>query len=116
MIAVVEPATGQVMAEVPRAGAQDVDAAVARAKAAFGAWRDMAPPDRAAMLRRLADRLEESLEELARLEARNAGKPISDSRGEMGMVVRRSGRGPWPGAGRRGLLVCADCARPGRER
>jgi len=60
---------------------------VARAKAAFGAWRDMAPPDRAAMLRRLADRLEESLEELARLEARNAGKPISDSRGEMGMVV-----------------------------
>ena len=87
MIAVVEPATGQVMAEVPRAGAQDVDAAVARAKAAFGAWRDMAPPDRAAMLRRLADRLEESLEELARLEARNAGKPISDSRGEMGMVV-----------------------------
>ena len=83
----VEPATGQVMAEVPRAGAQEVDAAVARAKAAFGAWRDMAPPDRAAMLRRLADRLEESLEELARLEARNAGKPISDSRGEMGMVV-----------------------------
>jgi len=87
VIAVVEPATGQVMAEVPRAGAQEVDAAVARAKAAFGAWRDMAPPDRAAMLRRLADRLEESLEELARLEARNAGKPISDSRGEMGMVV-----------------------------
>ena len=87
MIAVVEPATGGVMAEVPRGDAEDVDAAVARAAEAFPAWRDVTPADRASVLRRLADTLESSLEELATLEARNAGKPISDARGEMGMVV-----------------------------
>jgi acyl-CoA reductase-like NAD-dependent aldehyde dehydrogenase len=47
----------------------------------------VAPGDRSALLHRLANALEEGLEELARLEARNAGKPISDARGEMGMVV-----------------------------
>jgi acyl-CoA reductase-like NAD-dependent aldehyde dehydrogenase len=86
-IEVIEPATEQVMAEVPRAGAEEVDAAVARAKAAFPAWRAVAPADRAKLLRDLADALEARHEELARLEARNAGKPIADARGEMGMVV-----------------------------
>ena len=83
----VEPATEQVMAEVPRAGAEEVDAAVARAKAAFPAWRAVAPADRAALLHGLADALEDRREDLATLEARNAGKPIADARGEMGMVV-----------------------------
>ena len=87
MIAVVEPATEQVMAEVPRAGAEETDAAVAAAKAAFGAWRDVTPADRAAMLRRLADALEARAEELSTLEARNAGKPIGDARGEIAMVI-----------------------------
>jgi acyl-CoA reductase-like NAD-dependent aldehyde dehydrogenase len=86
-IEVIEPANEQVMAEVPRAGAEEVDAAVARAKAAFGAWRALAPADRAALLRALADALERRQEDLARLEARNAGKPIGDARGEMAMVV-----------------------------
>ncbi len=86
-LAVVEPATERVMAEVPRAGAEEVDAAVAAAKAAFPAWRGVAPGDRAALLRRLADRLESESRDLATLEARNAGKPISDARGEIGMVV-----------------------------
>src|ERR671923_776616 len=84
---VIEPATAEVMAEVPRAGVEEAEAAVARAKAAFPAWRRVSPGDRAAMLRRLADVLDARHEELARLEARNAGKPISDARGEMGMVV-----------------------------
>ena len=75
------------MAEVPRAGAEDVDAAVARAKAVFPAWRAVTPADRSAILRRLADVLEERTEALATLEARNAGKPIGDARAEMGMVV-----------------------------
>jgi betaine-aldehyde dehydrogenase len=75
------------MAEIPQAGVDETDAAVARAKAAFPAWRAVAPPDRSALLHRLANALEENLEGLARLEARNAGKPISDARGEMGMVV-----------------------------
>jgi len=87
VIAVVEPATGGVMAEVQRGGADEVDAAVERAARAFPAWRDVAPADRAAVMRRLADTLESSLEDLATLEARNAGKPITDARGEMGMVV-----------------------------
>jgi betaine-aldehyde dehydrogenase len=87
VIQVLEPATAEVMAEVPQAGVEETDAAVARAKAAFPAWRAVAPGDRSALLHRLAGALEENLEELARLEARNAGKPISDARGEMGMVV-----------------------------
>ena len=86
-IEVVEPATEQVMAELPRAGAAEVDAAVARARAAFPAWRAVVPADRAALIHRLADAVAERLEELATLEARNAGKPIGDARGEIGMVV-----------------------------
>jgi acyl-CoA reductase-like NAD-dependent aldehyde dehydrogenase len=86
-IEVIEPATERVMAEVPRAGAEAVDAAVAHAKAAFPAWRAVAPADRAKLLRGLADALEARHEELAQLEARNAGKPIADARGEMEMVV-----------------------------
>jgi betaine-aldehyde dehydrogenase len=87
VIEVVEPATEQVMAEVPRAGAEEADAAVARAKRAFPAWRDVTPPDRSALLHRLAEAIQERAAELATLEARNAGKPIADARGEMGMVV-----------------------------
>jgi len=87
VIEVVEPATAQVMAEVPRAGVEETDAAVAAARAAFPAWRDVSPGDRAALLHRLADRIEEKSDALATLEARNAGKPISDARGEMSMVV-----------------------------
>jgi acyl-CoA reductase-like NAD-dependent aldehyde dehydrogenase len=84
---VLEPATEAVLEELPRAGADEADAAVARAKAAFPAWAAVAPADRARLLHRLASRLEEAHEELSLLEARNAGKPIGDARGEMGMVV-----------------------------
>jgi acyl-CoA reductase-like NAD-dependent aldehyde dehydrogenase len=86
-IEVVEPATERVLETVRRGGADDVDAAVARAKSAFPAWRDVAPGDRATLMRRLADAFEHDLEAFAVLEARNAGKPIGDARGEMGMVV-----------------------------
>ncbi|MBK8294839.1 MAG: aldehyde dehydrogenase [Solirubrobacterales bacterium] len=87
MISVIEPATAEVMAEVPRAGVEEVDAAVAAAKAAFPAWRAVAPADRARLMRQIADGIEARLEELSTLEARNAGKPINDARGEIGMVV-----------------------------
>ena len=87
MISVIEPATEQVMAEVPRAGLEETDAAVAAAAGAFPTWRAVAPADRSALLRRLADAIGARAEELAVLEARNAGKPIGDARGEMGMVV-----------------------------
>jgi acyl-CoA reductase-like NAD-dependent aldehyde dehydrogenase len=87
MIAVTEPATEQVIAEIPRAGVPEVDEAVSRAREAFPAWRALAPASRAALLHALADGLDRAQEELAVLEARNAGKPIADARGEMGMVV-----------------------------
>jgi acyl-CoA reductase-like NAD-dependent aldehyde dehydrogenase len=86
-LTVLEPATEAVLAEIPRADADAADAAVARAKAAFPAWRAVAPADRAKLLHRLADALAAQLEELAQLEARNAGKPIAGARSEMGMVV-----------------------------
>jgi acyl-CoA reductase-like NAD-dependent aldehyde dehydrogenase len=86
-LTVLEPATEGVLAEIPRAGAEEADAAVARAKAAYPGWRAVSPPDRARLLHRLADALAAEQEELAELEARNAGKPIGDARGEMGMVV-----------------------------
>jgi acyl-CoA reductase-like NAD-dependent aldehyde dehydrogenase len=88
LIQVVEPATEQVMAEVPRSGADELDAAVQRARSAFPAWRAVSPADRAALLHRLADALEQHAGDLATLEARNAGKPIADARGEMEMVVQ----------------------------
>jgi acyl-CoA reductase-like NAD-dependent aldehyde dehydrogenase len=84
---VIEPATEQVLQTVPRAGIAQVDAAVARASAAFPAWRDVAPAERAGVLRAIADAIEDDLEALAVLEARNAGKPINDARGEIAMVV-----------------------------
>ena len=87
MIEVIEPATERVLAEVPRAGAEEVDAAVERAKRAFADWRAVAPADRTRALHRLAGVLEDRVDELATLEARNVGKPISDARAEMGMVV-----------------------------
>jgi betaine-aldehyde dehydrogenase len=87
VIEVIEPATEQVMAQVPRAGTEEVDAAVERATRAFGPWRAVVPADRAALLHRLADALQDHAGDLATLEARNAGKPIADARGEMQMVV-----------------------------
>jgi acyl-CoA reductase-like NAD-dependent aldehyde dehydrogenase len=86
-LTVIEPATGQPLQERPRAGVEETDAAVARARAAYPAWRALAPADRSRLLHGLADELEAHAEELAVLEARNAGKPIADARGEIGMVV-----------------------------
>jgi betaine-aldehyde dehydrogenase len=86
-LTVIEPATEGVLAEIPRAGVEEVDAAVERARRAFGPWRTLAPADRARLLYRLADALDAAVDSLAELEARNAGKPIGDARGEMGMVV-----------------------------
>src|SRR5580658_7531193 len=82
------PATEQPVAVLEQAGTGETDRAVAAAKAAFPAWRAVAPSDRARLLRRLATLVEEHLEELALLETRNVGKPISDSRGEVGMVAQ----------------------------
>ena len=84
---VIEPATEEVLAEVAEAGVEEADRAVARAKAAFPAWRSVTPHDRAMLMRSFASSVEAQVERLAQLEARNVGKPISDARGEVGMVV-----------------------------
>ena len=66
---------------------EDADRAVARAKAAYPAWRAITPRDRARAMRRFASEVEKHANRLATLEARNAGKPIGDARGEVAMVV-----------------------------
>jgi acyl-CoA reductase-like NAD-dependent aldehyde dehydrogenase len=87
MTVVVNPATEETLAEVPGATEADADRAVEAARRAFPGWRAVAPADRSRLLRRLAALVEEHGEELARLETRNVGKPISDSRGEVQMVA-----------------------------
>lgn len=87
MLDVLEPATGGVLAQVPAGGAAEVEEAVARAAASFPAWRAVAPGERAALLRSLADAVDAHAEELAVLEARDAGHAIADARGEVGMVA-----------------------------
>jgi len=87
-VIVLNPATEETLAELESAGVDETDAAVARARAAFPAWRAVAPADRARLLRRLATLVEEHHEELARIESRNVGKPIAGARGEVGMVAQ----------------------------
>ena len=88
MLTVRNPATEEPIAELEQAGVEETDAAVARAKAAFSAWRAVAPADRARLLRRVATLVEEHAEELAAIESRNVGKPIAGARGEVGMVAQ----------------------------
>ena len=87
MTVVVNPATEETIAEVPGATVEEADRVIEAARQAFPAWRSVSPSDRARLLRRLGDLVEEHGEELARLETRNVGKPISDSRGEVAMVA-----------------------------
>lgn len=83
---VVNPATEEVLTTVPLADVAETDAAVARARRAFDSWRRVNPADRGRLLRRFADRVEDSLEELARLEVANSGHTIGNARWEAGNV------------------------------
>src|SRR5471030_2401649 len=87
MTVVVNPATEETIATLAEAGVEETDAAVARARAAYPVWRAVSPADRGRLLRRLATLVEEHHEELSQIESRNAGKPISGARGEIGMVA-----------------------------
>ncbi len=86
-LSVLEPATEGVLQTLPRAGIAETDEAVARASEALPAWRALAPGTRAGILRDLTTALEDAHEELALLEARNAGKPIAAARGEIGGAI-----------------------------
>ena len=76
------PASGEVLAQVAAGDTADIDAAVRAARAAFedGRWSRVAPADRKKVLLRFADLVEANLEELATLDALEAGKPITDCR------------------------------------
>src|SRR5215210_298725 len=87
MLEIINPATEDVLERLDPATEDDANRAIARAKEAFPAWRNIEPADRSRLLRRLADALDSEVENLAQLESRNTGKPIGDSRGEMGMVA-----------------------------
>jgi acyl-CoA reductase-like NAD-dependent aldehyde dehydrogenase len=79
----INPATGEVLATVPLGGPEDVDRAVKAAQAAFeGAWSTWSASKRGRTLQKYANLVKEHLEELAQLESRNVGKPISNARGE----------------------------------
>src|SRR5262245_8321532 len=80
---VLNPATEEVIAEVPRCDADDVGRAVAAAKAALPEWLETTPAERAEVLLKLADLLDEHAEELAEIESQNVGKPLPAARDEM---------------------------------
>ncbi|TDC73513.1 aldehyde dehydrogenase [Micromonospora sp. KC606] len=82
----VDPATGQRVAQVPATSREEVDAAIGRAATAYESWRAVAPGDRARLLRRFAAVVDGHVEELARLEVRNAGHTIANARWEAGNV------------------------------
>jgi 1-pyrroline dehydrogenase len=80
---VLNPATGEVIAEVPRGTQADVDRAVEAAKKALPEWLETTPQERSEGLLKLAAAIEDNTEELAELESQNVGKPLSYARDEM---------------------------------
>ena len=80
---VLNPATGETIAEVPSGTQADVDRAVEAAKTALPEWLETTPGERAEALLKLAAAIEDNAEELAELESQNVGKPLSYARDEM---------------------------------
>jgi 1-pyrroline dehydrogenase len=84
---VLNPATGEPIAEVPRGSGADVDRAVEAARKALPAWRETTPAERSGMLLRLADAVEQHAAELVELESRNVGKPRAVGQPELPFTV-----------------------------
>jgi betaine-aldehyde dehydrogenase/aminobutyraldehyde dehydrogenase len=80
---VLNPSTGEAIAEVPRCGAEDVERAVEAARKALPEWLEKTPKDRMELLLKLADVIDEHADELARLESQNVGKPMAIAADEM---------------------------------
>src|SRR5688572_10985272 len=80
---VLNPSTGETIAEVPRSGAEDVERAVEAARKALPDWLDKTPKDRMELLLKLADVIDENADELTRLESQNVGKPMAIAGDEM---------------------------------
>jgi aldehyde dehydrogenase (NAD+) len=88
-IPVIDPANGEIFAEIARGGAQDIDAAVRAARAAFeGPWGALAPADRGRLLAKLSQLITVEGERLARIESRDVGKPLAQSRRDIAATAR----------------------------
>nr|BFE68542.1 hypothetical protein GCM10020092_018430 [Actinoplanes digitatis] len=83
---VINPATGAAFQTVPSNGPDETDAAIERAHRAFLSWRQVAPGDRARLLRRFAAVVDAHIEQLAGLEVRNSGHTVGNARWEAGNV------------------------------
>ena len=86
LFTVVNPATAEPVTDVRIADVAETDALIERAHAAFPAWRDVAPGERARLLRAFAAVVDAHVEELAELEVRNAGHTLGNARWEAGNV------------------------------
>lgn len=86
-LAVFDPATAQVIAEVPQGTAEDVAAAVAAARNAQRNWALTTPSERSRLLYRLADAMEDDLENLVTIESLNVGKPLQNARNETRFAI-----------------------------
>src|SRR5213078_2085857 len=80
---VLNPATGETIAEVPRGTQADVDRAVEAAKSALPEWLEATPQERSQLLLNLADVIDANADELAAIESMNVGKPLPAARDEM---------------------------------
>src|SRR5262245_42787721 len=84
---VVNPATGAILAEVPASDSADIDAAVAAAKDAFGAWRALTPRARSEALFAVAAAIEADMDTIKRIEMENCGKPAGMIEFEMDLTL-----------------------------
>ena len=107
------PATGEAISEVARSGPQDVEAAVAAAKAAQPGWAATTPVERGLVVRRIAALLERDLEKIAAIVAAETGKAPSEARAETGGAIEM---GYFvAGEGRRLYGRTTTSAVPGRQ-
>src|SRR5438477_8328704 len=83
----IEPATGERLASIDQATAADVDRVVRAAEKAFPSWRAVNPRERGRILLKICTLIRDDLENLARAESRNVGKPIRDSRDEVALAA-----------------------------
>jgi succinate-semialdehyde dehydrogenase/glutarate-semialdehyde dehydrogenase len=84
---VVNPATGEAGKSYDEATDQEIEQVLARAHAAYGAWRTTAKEDRVRILNKVADLYQERRDELAEIIGREMGKPLREGKGELGLVV-----------------------------
>ena len=87
MFSVINPATEEIVASIAPTSLEGVDEAIARANVAFKSWREVAPGDRAQLLRRFSDVIRDHAEELAQLEVLNSGHTIGNARWEANNVA-----------------------------